>query len=137
MSPENDAGKQPLSACPACAGRLVPRELTCVDCGLLVQTRYRANEFVDLDDDSLHLLRIFVACEGRIRAMERALGVSYPTVKSRLGRLRDALGIGRDQPGSAGRQATISPARRRAAVLDSLEAGEIDFDEAMRMIANL
>ena len=137
MSPESDAREQPLSACPACAGRLVPRELTCEDCGLLVQTRSRANEFVDLDDDSLHLLRIFVACEGRIRDMERALGVSYPTVKSRLGRLRDALGIGRDQSASAGRETTQSPARRRAAVLDRFEAGEIDFDEAMRMIGNL
>ena len=137
MSAESDANEQPLGACPACAGRLVPRELTCVDCGLLVQTRFRTNEFVDLDDDSLHLLRIFVACEGRIRDMERALGVSYPTVKSRLGRLRQALGVGRDQPASTRREATRSPAKRRAAVLDSLESGEIDFEEAMRMIANL
>ena len=80
--------------CPACDGRLFPRELECVDCGLHLQASYPRNEFARLDDDALHLLRIFVACEGRIRDMERALGVSYPTVKSRLAGLRETLGFG-------------------------------------------
>ena len=79
--------------CPACEGRLFPRELECVDCGLHLQASYPRNEFARLDDDALHLLRIFVACEGRIRDMERALGVSYPTVKSRLAGLRETLGF--------------------------------------------
>ena len=126
-----------MRSCPACAGRLVPRELTCVDCGLLVRTPDRGNEFAGLDDDNLHLLRIFVACEGRIRDMERALGVSYPTVKSRLGRLRNTLGVGRDAPKPPSGEVAQSPAERRAEVLDRLEAGDIDFDAAMAVIGKL
>ena len=76
---------------------MFPRELECQDCGLHVTTTYRRNEFTDLDEDTLHLLRIFVACEGRIRDMERVLGVSYPTVKTRLAGLKDALGFN-DEP---------------------------------------
>ena len=75
---------------------MYPRELECHDCGLRVTTAYRRNEFTDLDDETLHLLRIFVACEGRIRDMERVLGVSYPTVKTKLAGLKDALGFNDD-----------------------------------------
>ncbi len=142
-APHADAGTASASpsaaVCPACAGRLYPRELACADCGLLVRTRYRKNEFFDLDDDSLHLLRVFIACKGRIRDMERALGVSYPTVKSRLAALREKLGFGeepalREPPAAESEDAARTPAQRRAAVLDRLESGEIDFGAAMRLL---
>ena len=143
MPPDRTEGGGALGVCPACDGRLVPRELACRDCGLVVQTRFKGNEFVGLDDDSLHLLRIFVACEGRIRDMERALGVSYPTVKSRLAGLRRTLGAvepaaetprpRRDE--QPRREASDSESRK--AVLDRLESGEIDFDEALRAIKRL
>lgn len=136
--PEGGDGR--LTVCPACNGRLVPRELACKDCGLVVQTRFKGNEFVGLDDDNLHLLRIFVACEGRIRDMERALGVSYPTVKSRLAGLRRTLGtvepaaetprLPQDEKPRVARSDREGP----AAVLDRLEAGEIDFEEALQSI---
>jgi hypothetical protein len=127
-------------ACPACAGRLFPRELECADCGLRVQTGYRGSEFTSLGDDDLHVLRIFIACEGRIRDMEAALGVSYPTVKSRLATLRRNLGFDEAQavdktpaPDGAPDDASASPRTIRE-VLDLLEQGAIDFDESMRLI---
>ena len=131
-------GCPPASARPATVGS-TPRELACADCGLLVRSRARRNEFLDLDDDSLHLLRIFIACEGRIRDMERALGVSYPTVKSRLAMLRETLGFGEEpRPGEPAETEPVAdpstPAQHRSGILDRLEAGEIDFDEAMRLL---
>ncbi len=141
MSPEpNDQPAGSLAVCPACDGRLVPRELACKDCGLMVRTHFAGNEFVGLDDDNLHVLRIFVACEGRIRDMERALGVSYPTVKSRLAALRSALGVGRaagETPRARSTGQRLRDSERPADVLDRLEAGEIDFDEALRSIKGL
>ena len=141
MPPDRDeGGAGDFSVCPACDGRLVPREMACKDCGLVVQTRFKGNEFVGLDDDSLHVLRIFVACEGRIRDMERALGVSYPTVKSRLAALRNALGVGRaaaETPRARPTGPRASVGERPADVLDRLESGEIDFDEALESIKGL
>ena len=123
--------------CPACGGRLFPRELECVECGLHLQASYPRNEFARLDDDALHLLRIFVACEGRIRDMERALGVSYPTVKSRLAGLRETLGFGAEKA----RQTKTAPQpdeppkpKTASDTIGRLERGEIDFDEAMRRL---
>lgn len=140
MAPEPNDQSGGFTVCPACDGRLVPRELACKDCGLVVKTHFAGNEFVGLDEDNLHVLRIFVACEGRIRDMERALGVSYPTVKSRLATLRNALGVGRaaietPRPRSADQRA--SDGDRPADVLGRLEAGEIDFDEALESIKQL
>ena len=137
--PENQSRGR-LTVCPACDGRLVPRELACKDCGLVVKAEFAGNEFVGLDEDNLHVLRIFVACEGRIRDMERALGVSYPTVKSRLAALRDALGVGRaaaETPRARPTSRRASDSERPADVLDRLEAGEIDFDEALESIKQL
>ncbi len=136
MRPESpapaSAESAPAGSCPACAGRLYPRELACADCGLLVRTGYRNNEFLELDDDSLHLLRIFIACEGRIRDMERALGVSYPTVKARLAGLRERLAP--PATGPAPEPQPPPPASDVAGVLDQLESGAIDFDAAMRLL---
>ena len=123
------------SECPACHGRLYPKRLACADCGLEVTTRYAANEFADLDAEQLHVLRIFVLCEGRIRDIEAALGVSYPTVKARLAALRDALGLsGENAPAPAD---TASRPDTVHAVLDALQAGTLDYDAAMRRIRAL
>ena len=58
--------------------------LACDACDLRVEARFFGNEFAALSDEDLHFLRIFIHTEGRIRDMESALGVSYPTVKARL-----------------------------------------------------
>ena len=131
--------------CPACKGRLYPRLLKCADCGLEVTTRYASNEFADLEPDQLHLLRIFVLCEGHIRDMEAALGVSYPTVKARLQALRARLGLSGDNERGDAASASPPPAKSDdkpalndvGAVLSALEKGSIDYDAAMRRIREL
>jgi len=51
------------------------------------------NEFGSLTPDELHFLRVFIYCEGRIRDMEAALGVSYPTVKGHLATIKQKLNL--------------------------------------------
>jgi hypothetical protein len=97
-----------------------------------VSTRYRGNEFAELDSEDLHLLRIFVACEGRIRDMEAALGVSYPTVKARLAALRTRLGL----PAEARDKPQREPATA-AEILDQLAEGTLSYDEALPKIRAL
>ncbi len=131
------------TACPACQGRLFPKLLKCSDCGLEVTTRYAGNEFADLGAEDLHLLRIFVLCEGRIRDMEASLGVSYPTVKSRLAALRDQLGLASDRLGlvseaakSAPPTTSSEPATARQ-ILDQLADGTLTYAQALPMIRAL
>jgi hypothetical protein len=122
--------------CPACQGRLYPKLLRCADCGIEVTTRYATNEFSDLDAEDLHLLRIFVLCEGRIRDMESALGVSYPTVKSRLAALRTRLGLASDSAKAKPQEPRPEPASARD-ILDRLADGSLPYEEALAKIRAL
>ena len=63
----------------------------------------------------------FVRAHGSIKHMEKAFGVSYPTVKNRLNRIIDRLQLV---------HVTEQPAADRADVLDLLDRGEISADEA-------
>jgi hypothetical protein len=105
-----------------------------------VSTRYARNEFAALEADYLHLLRIFVLCEGRIRDMETALGVSYPTVKARLAELRSRLGLTPAAPGEGSGATAPPPAAEPATVgevLDRLTAGTLSYEAAMARIRAL
>jgi hypothetical protein len=61
----------------------------------------------------------FVRCHGSIKHMEKAFGVSYPTVKNRLNRIIDQLQL-----------VHVEQPAEREEVLDLLESGEISVDEA-------
>ena len=61
----------------------------------------------------------FVRCHGSIKHMEKAFGVSYPTIKNRLNKITDQLQLVQiEQPSESGD------------VLDMLESGEISAEEA-------
>ena len=119
--------------CPACQNPLRPKILGCDDCGVKVEGPFQLNEFATLGSDDLHFLRIFVRCEGRIRDMETALGLSYPTIRTRLTDLKNKL-VG-DPPKAA--KAQIDPTDETAKILEQLQAEEISFKEAMKQIKKI
>jgi hypothetical protein len=63
----------------------------------------------------------FVRCHGSIKEMEQIFGVSYPTIKSRLTRIANALEFVEN-----------NPAPSRTEILDRLKRGEISAQEAIR-----
>ncbi|MBN8542279.1 MAG: DUF2089 family protein [Deltaproteobacteria bacterium] len=131
-----------LHHCPVCQKELTIATLECKPCDLRLEGHFSrepttGNEFSKLPEEDLHLLRIFVHCEGSIREMESALGVSYPTIKSRLAKLRETL-----KPIPSGTKGTPKDksARRFKAisdVLSALEEKEIDHTESLRLIKEI
>ena len=136
-------------ACPSCQSALQPKVLACPHCDIKVEGPFQLNEFATLAADDLHFLRIFVRCEGRIREMESALGLSYPTIRTRLGALKRKLAGDEDMGGedarTAGAAGVAGAAKAEKAadapdagrILAKLQAGEIPFDEAMKQIKRL
>ncbi len=126
--------------CPSCNGQLYPRVLVCDACGLKVEGEFVLNEFGSLTPDELHFLRVFIYCEGRIRDMEAALGVSYPTVKARLSSIKEKLNLSKERfgrtaaaegaPEGAEQTEQLSPEE----VLDRLETGRISYRDAVRLL---
>ncbi len=115
-------------ACPACQGPLRPAVLECRSCGVKVEGPFQFNEFASLSADDLHLLRIFVMSEGRIREMEAPLGLSYPTIRARLSALREKI------HGASPASAVPPKGESVDAILEQLQREAISFDEAMRRI---
>jgi len=100
--------------------------LECGACDIRIEANFVSNEFASLDDDDLHFLRIFIHTEGRIREMESALGVSYPTVKARLAELKEKLQIDSPPPPRGhDDQDEVSQTLR------DLERGRISYEQAI------
>jgi hypothetical protein len=120
--------------CPACHTLLRPKILVCEACDIRVEGPFELNEFATLSPEDLHFLRIFIRCEGRIREMEPALGLSYPTIRSRLGQLKQKLAGPIE---SQSRQAPAAPPPRPLStneILEQLNAGQISFETAIEKI---
>lgn len=121
--------------CPSCHGSLTPSRLHCAPCDLSLDGRFTLNEFGRLTTDDLHFLRIFIHCEGSIREMESALGLSYPTIKSRLANLKKTLALDGEIPASS---LTVKDSFHSVNdVLSALEAGQITHAESVKLIKKL
>jgi len=117
-----------IAACPGCGQPLQVTELTCADCDLRLHGHFqRGCAFCALDPEQRHLLGVFLSCRGVVRDMEKALGLSYPTVRARVDGLLAALGYG---PAKSEPEGSKDSASRRREILDQLEAGKISPDEA-------
>jgi len=72
-----------------------------------------------------------------MKEMERTLGLSYPTVRARLEEALTAAGLDRDEPLAPMTRPELELPRRRAAILASLEHGEISPGEAADRLRDL
>src|ERR1700741_5567711 len=116
-----------ISTCPVCSGELAVTPLHCRSCGTTLEGEFSVGRFGRLTKEQLTLLESFLRSRGNLRDMERELGISYPTVRSRVEALIRALGFGprdgdeagADEPAS-GEAAATDAARRRQAMLGRL-----------------
>ena len=129
-----------ISICPVCSHELSVTRLHCRSCGTTLEGDFSVGRFGRLNRDQLSLLESFLRSRGNLREMERELGISYPTVRSRVEALVRALGFG---PRSDAEEVDETPAdsaappRNRTEVLEALARHEIGADEAAAAIRAL
>jgi hypothetical protein len=83
-----------IATCPVCSGELTITRLHCRACGSALEGEFGVGRFGRLDREQLGLLESFLRSRGNLKEMERELGISYPTVRSRVDALVRALGFG-------------------------------------------
>jgi len=83
-----------------------------------------------LSPDQLHFVEVFLRCEGKINRVEEELGLSYPTIRSRLTEVIRTLGyeVGEKQE---------TADKRRPEILERLARKEITSQEAFRMLQEI
>jgi hypothetical protein len=94
--------------------------------------RYRASRFARLNAEQFAFLEAFLRSRGNIRKVERELGISYPTVRSRLNALLTTLGIAATPD-----EDDESAQRRRKEILDQLETGALRPADAARLLRQI
>lgn len=107
-------------------GEIIVTRFYCPGSDVTVEGRFAVTApFAQLSTEQLRFAEIFLKCEGKLSRMEGELGLSYPTIRSRLHEIIRALGY---EPGKED-AAAAQPDRR--SILDELDSGAITFDEAM------
>jgi hypothetical protein len=136
--------------CPVCGENLTVSNLVCPTCDTRVEGEffagagpdqgeftadqlYRLLPFARLSPDQLYLMVAFVRCEGRLNRMAEELGLSYPTLRSRLDEVLKLMGY-EPVPGDEGWDKFLPDPEERQHILDQLNMGEINFDQAKRLL---
>lgn len=120
-----------LGRCPVCGDALQVTRLHCPACHTAIEGVFSLGRFQRLSPEQLAFLEVFIKNRGVIRDVERELGISYPTVRSRLDEVIRALGLEvreEPQPDLAEEQA------RRREVLERLERGELTVAQAIKLL---
>lgn len=116
--------------CPVCGGEMMITRLYCPDCDVTLEGRFTFGGLGNLTTEQLAFVETFVRCEGKITRVQKALGISYPTVRSRLEEVIVAMGY---EPGEMAEEDEADEALRRQ-VLDDLAAGRITSEDAVRLL---
>ncbi len=135
-----------ISTCPVCSSELAVTRLHCGSCGTTLEGDFSVGRFGRLNRDQLALLESFLRSRGNLREMERELGISYPTVRSRVEALVRALGFGAradadDLDDTAPEAATPTTATAatssREGILEALARHELSAEDAAAAIRAL
>jgi len=128
-----------ISTCPVCSNELAVTRLQCRSCGTSLEGDFSVGRFGRLTRDQLTLLESFLRSRGNLREMERELGISYPTVRSRVEALVRALGFGPRADADDADEAIAEPAagRTREEILEAVARHEMSAEDAAAAIRTL
>ncbi|MEE8391734.1 MAG: DUF2089 domain-containing protein, partial [Anaerolineae bacterium] len=75
-----------------CHDNLLVTHLICRNCGTGLEGRFAMGRLFQLTPEQLYFVEVFLRCEGKINRVQDDLGISYPTVRSRLEDIVRAMG---------------------------------------------
>ncbi len=119
--------------CPVCSGELAVTGVRCTTCATTMAGNFTQGRFANLNAQQWHFIETFIRCKGKIKDVEVALDISYPTVVTRLNDVVRALGFESGDEAAEGRRIAASEERRRE-ILQRLERKEIGPKDALRLM---
>lgn len=81
-----------LSRCPVCSNKLKAIRLRCNSCNTVIDNEFELSKFDYLNSEQLYFIETFIRCRGSIKEVEKEMGISYPTVRAKLGEVIESLG---------------------------------------------
>jgi hypothetical protein len=122
-----ESNKRILQECPMCNGTLQVRELYCPRCRIRIQGDFEPphSRLLSLSRKELEFVELFVRLRGNIKEVEKALGVSYPTVRGMLDGVIKSLGY------TVGKQLD---AQKRMEIIEKVSKGELSAERAAELL---
>ncbi|MBX3010273.1 MAG: DUF2089 domain-containing protein [Caldilineaceae bacterium] len=120
-----------LEACPSCGSALEITRVSCTHCETVVTGRFQPCRFCKLPPASVQFLEAFIKSRGNVKEMERELGISYWTIRTRLNELIQELGFEVE----AAQEDELK--NRRREILEQVDRGELSASEATEQLAKL
>lgn len=117
--------KKVVSRCPVCSNELTVARLKCDSCDTVIENNFRLSKFDYLSDDELYFTETFIRCRGNIKEVEKELGISYPTVRSKLDAIIKNLGYETEPD---------EQSVKKEEILKALETGEITAEQAIALL---
>jgi hypothetical protein len=125
------------SECPVCHDDLIVTRLVCQSCGTQIRGSFDLDRLSLLLPEQRHFVEVFLLCEGKLNCVQDELGISYPTVRSRLDEIIDAVAHTGDESLVIQPPQDASASVDRQAILDRLANNEISADDALRQLEDL
>lgn len=119
-----------MGQCPVCGGKMYVARLQCNSCNSTLEGRFDTCRFCQLNPEQLLFIEVFLGARGNIKEVERELGISYPTVRSRLDSVLQSLGYKTDQAAEEDR-------RSRQEILEAIDAGEMTVEQATKILKEM
>ncbi len=108
---------------PISGGELVVTRLECPESGIVLEGHFTLGWLARLSTAQLEFVGLFLAHRGNLQRLAPEIGVSYNTARNRLDDVVNALGGSGEKPKTA-----------RLEVLNALNEGELDFEEALKRL---
>lgn len=117
-----------LPNCPVCDHDLIVKKLECENCKTSIEGEFTLSKFNYLEQEKLFFIEVFVKNRGNIKAIEKELNLSYPTVKKMLDDVIVALGYKLDYVDE------FDVVENKMDILDQVKVGKLKVDEALEIL---
>jgi hypothetical protein len=123
-----------ISECPVCHHDLEVVQLACSNCQTEIKGNFTLSKFNYLDTEKLYFIEIFVKNRGNIKAIEKEMGYSYPTIKKMLDDV--IIGLGYQTDGKDVEEPVEEePKLSKVEILEMIDKGEITVEDASKLLA--
>ena len=109
------------SGCPLCSSAIEVKQIKCTGCGSEINGSFKTDAMVALPAEYQKFIAVFLRHRGNIKAVEKELGISYPTINKMLDSINAMLSV---------TGTTDEKPLTRKEILDSIEKGDLSVKDA-------
>lgn len=122
-----------IGRCPICHDELAVTRLHCDNCGTTLEGTFSLGPLQRLSSEQVQFVEAFVRNRGSLKDVGSELGMSYPTVNSRLNDILMAMGYG-DRVKMPEMVEPVAHVERKRDILNQVRDGHLSAADAARLL---